>query len=290
MVPHGKDPAHQHFRVESSGTGVKNPPQNLPPLDLDSHQDRQHNGSLIPDKNGGNKESPHEQDSKENMDVSDRERHHSVSKLDSVSRKRRSGCKISTPSKLKRMASAQNNFQASNPSTGSSFHRLFCFPNNEATRLLHESISRSGFPGSRRNVPQLGGTVPLSVSSILPYRESLKKVETGQGGESYSHRSSMACSNLVSFADRPMHGDSSPIAKMEKPSEKSGGEESQPRNTKSSSLVCLFGHRDRLQRQGFSKRAADLLLNARRPSSSSTYATPWGKWSSWCQRRCLDPY
>ena len=52
-------------------------------------------------------------------------------------------------------------------------------------------------------------------------------------------------------------------------------------------MDCL---RARLQKEGVSKEASNLIIKSRRSSSNSDYESAWGKWAGWCAERKIDPF
>ena len=52
----------------------------------------------------------------------------------------------------------------------------------------------------------------------------------------------------------------------------------------------LEGYRETLVKSGILERAAHLIVNSKRQSSSVNYNSSWKKWSSWCYRKQIDPF
>ena len=58
----------------------------------------------------------------------------------------------------------------------------------------------------------------------------------------------------------------------------------------SAATSSLDGFREILAAEGLSAAAAGLITNSRRPNSVSNYKSSWGKWSSWCHQKQIDPF
>ena len=52
----------------------------------------------------------------------------------------------------------------------------------------------------------------------------------------------------------------------------------------------LENFRDKLVESGISNAAASLITNSRRESTETNYKSSWGKWSSWCFSKQIDPF
>ena len=52
----------------------------------------------------------------------------------------------------------------------------------------------------------------------------------------------------------------------------------------------MDGLRARLQKEGVSREASNLIIKSRRSSSNSDYESAWGKWAGWCAERKIDPF
>ena len=52
----------------------------------------------------------------------------------------------------------------------------------------------------------------------------------------------------------------------------------------------LEGYRETLVKSYVSERAANLIVNSKRQSSSVNYNSSWKKLSSWCYRKQIDPF
>ena len=81
------------------------------------------------------------------------------------------------------------------------------------------------------------------------------------------------------------------FAALEKgPSEKSQRGNSSPRLEQDFKTGGLDGFRARLQEEGISKAASDLISRSRRPNSNANYESSGRKCASWCSRRETDSF
>ena len=68
------------------------------------------------------------------------------------------------------------------------------------------------------------------------------------------------------------------------------GRNSSPCPKQNFKISGMDGLRTRLQKEGVSREASNLIINSRRSSSNSNYEPAWGKWAGWCAEKKIDPF
>ena len=52
----------------------------------------------------------------------------------------------------------------------------------------------------------------------------------------------------------------------------------------------MDGLRLRLEKEGVSEEASNLIISSRRKSTNANYESAWRKWTCWCSERKIDPF
>lgn len=289
MVSTGETLAHKCARVEGSGTSLEDSVETQF-SEISPHENRQHLSTVLPSQERGNEIPCHEQTSQVNLVIPKEERSRTHSQLDSFKGEQRGRRKVSPKPKLKRLASPQGSLQNDHKRAWNPYAGLFRIKNDAPGPKIHESLSGPLLHSSKCNVSGMEPRVPISVPSILPDRKCSKQTDSKSGAKSNPGSPSLARTamvpNVAAAANKCAHDPPS----LEKFSKERGGKNSRSRSGKTASDVCLSSHRASLVSRGFSERAANLILSARRGSTSRTYSAPWRKWNDWCGERSLDPY
>ena len=289
MVSNRKAAPHQCARIDSSRTSIEDIPSRTSG-EISPCPSRQHDCSILPDQNGGDKEYSLNLDSQKDLDVPVKGEHLPDSELDPIQIKYKTRSKVKGKPKFKRMALTQKHFSKGNSGVWKPFSRSFCFKDHAPAKALHESVSRPRVHRSECSFPELGGVLSLPVPTFLPDRKVPAEIEVGGHRESYLDCPPMAGPSMVPYVGRTVHSPTDYPSKMAKPLEKPKRRKPSSNGSGKSPLDSFPGHRTALQSKGFSGRAANLMLNARRASSSNTYSSPWRSWQAWCSKRGLDPY
>ena len=285
----GTTPSYKYIGVKSGGTSSQDYPEGSF-RHVCSYENRQHHRPDLLGEDGGHKIPSPESSSQKNLGVPLKEENFSDSQLDSFQGKHRSRSPIQAGTKLKRLVIAPKRFPHDKAKTGKPLSRLLRIKNHASCQKVHEPLPRPGMPRSKCNVPKLGKLFSLPVSTVLPSRRRSPETSKRQSGPSDSRGPSLDNSTLVSIAPKPTSSCSPNATKMEKLAEKPSRGKSPSHKKREAATRSLLGHRENLKSQGFSDRAANLIVNARKYSSSVAYATSWRKWSAWCLERHFDPY
>ena len=71
---------------------------------------------------------------------------------------------------------------------------------------------------------------------------------------------------------------------------KSTGQKSSSHRNRVTEISGVEGFRQSLQKEGISSNAAKLISHSRRKSSAANYELGWGRWTSWCNKRQVNPF
>ena len=289
VVSVGAPLSYQCARVTSRGIGSENIPQGKD-SGVSSHEHRQHHSSEISDKDGRYQELHSQLHSQKDLGVLVQEGNICDSKLDPLKTKRDSRQEIETQAKFQRMASPTKDFPKNSKEMGETVSGPFRIKIDAPNRSVCQPVPRPRLSSSKCSLPRLVRNVSIPISPFLSDRQSVKETSASQSGQSCSHSPTLARPNLVPLSSGTMHRQPMLTSKMDKPPIRPRGKPSPPDREKISPPVCLSSHRQTIKSSGLSDRATELVLNARRQSSTYTYQTPWRKWGAWCSTRKIDPY
>ena len=102
--------------------------------------------------------------------------------------------------------------------------------------------------------------------------------------------SSLTITTVVPRNNENVHTTTNFIDLEERSLKKSKGRNSSPCPKQNFQISGMDGLRARLQKEGVSREASNLIIKSRRSSSNSNYESAWGKWASWCAERKIDPF
>ena len=97
--------------------------------------------------------------------------------------------------------------------------------------------------------------------------------------------SSLAITTLVPRSNENVHATTDFVDLEEIYLKKSKGRNSSPCPKKTFKISGIDGLRAKLQKEGISREASNLIIKSRRSSSNSNYESAWGKWAGWCSER-----
>ena len=213
-----------------------------------------------------------------------------IPRLSPVKGERRGRRAISSEPKLERLAAPQWPFQDNRKRVWSPFSGLFRVKDNAPGPEVHKSFPRPKLHSSECDVSGMEPRVPVSIPSFLHDRKRPEQADSGRGSKSHFSSPLMARSTMVPNATSTTNGSANLSSTMEELPKGLRRKGTQPRKGKTTTDSCMSSPRAALVGRGFSERAANLILSARRESTSRTYSGPWKKWDNWCSQRDLDPY
>ena len=159
---------------------------------------------------------------------------------------------------------------------------------NEKITVVHVSESRPRMCSNKRTVPKLG-KFSSPVPSILSDRENIKNPKDSINTQSHFDSPTLARPIMVPNLVGDVHSSSdstAPKPKLIEKQQRGTSSSHQKQNSKSSGISCV---RKQLKDKGISERASEIMLQARRNSTTQAYSTPWIKWVLWCSQRQVDP-
>ena len=138
--------------------------------------------------------------------------------------------------------------------------------------------------------PTIATSQWLCIPTILPNGQMIsEKSDSRQSVEASSYSPSVASSSMVSSTSGFIGGTPNTANTISNIASGSKGEHTSPpssRQSAASQLDCVV---QQLDAKGVSKDAAELIQASWRKGTQKSYATTWGKWCGWCDRRETDP-
>ena len=289
-VDQGREGKIPHKRAGTVGS--RNSSENIPEKSetkAGPSCDGQHDSLILSNPQRGDKVKDPYRDIKKNLGISVSTGDHDYCIMDPIERKHNSGLEIQTEGKLKRMGTLKQSFSENSEILGDSGNRLLCLENNAQSTTLHVSKPRPQLPSDKRSLSGLG-KLPILISTILPDRQNLENFERETNTKSTSDSTTVARSALVlSVADNDYSRTNMPLST--KGIAKKSHEGTPPLNKEQvSSFSGISSVRKQLQEHVFSKSASEIMLQARRSSTTRAYKTPWEKWVLWCNGRQANPF
>ena len=241
---------------------------------------RQHNSSCLHQQPRGNYIQGFDSSNQRFVDVVSREEHSHISTIPTWSNEPggRHGIKIHEGSI--RLESGSFRFSENQQEVWSSGSGPVCNQINQPVPSLLQLAARSICRSNRRLSPGLDNSERFRQPTLEPSTESASK-NTESRGRSNSGSPSMEISAMVS----PPTVITSRLAT---PATQAGhGNRVSPNNAPTSRVEHL---RERLDEQGLSSQATDLILNSWRTKTNKSYDSLFGRWNRWCTERGSNPF
>ena len=102
--------------------------------------------------------------------------------------------------------------------------------------------------------------------------------------------SSLVITTVVPRSNENVHKTINFINLEERSLKKSKGRNSSSCPKQNFKISGMDSLRARLQKEGVSREASNLIIKSRRLSSNSNYESAWGKWAGWCPERKINPF
>ena len=285
----GKIPEYKPSRAHCSGTGHKNLHKGKE-TSIHPHEDRQHFGPVVHRKDGGDEELGHAGGRQTNLGLSAEVPDHDYCGMDPVTSEHNSRLGIQTRAGFVRMETLPFNIPSHLPQVGLPRGRSFRLKGVSSTEQLFQLEARPKLHRSGCLSPTLGSKVPVCFPSILSNCTSLETSAITKCKQDGVGRAIMADTTMVSTSTLNGGRSSCPPPSVSQTSVKPRGTDSPSIGNFISGSSGLAGVRDRLQAEGVSEGASNLILHARRQGSTRTYESAWKKWSLWCHERRMDPF
>ena len=279
--------SHQRTRVVGSRDSSENFSK-ISVKDDSSYCHGQYDSSTLPNSQRGDQVKSSNRDIQEDMGVLVSTGDHDYCIVDPIQREQKGRLEIPTKSQFERMGTLSKSVPEASRSLGNTRDRLFCLKDNEQTASVHVTKPRSELLSNKCTASGLG-KLSLSVPPILSHRESSKNVGKETNCKSSFNSSSLARASLVSSSTENVNFNSN------LPSSKEGfinesHENASPADTEQiSTLSGVSSIRKQYKEKGFSESASEIMLHARRESTTRAYKSPWNKWVLWCNERQTNP-
>ena len=279
LVSSGEEVAHQLPRTASSDSSTKNLCEEHEGT-ISIVEDRQHNSSCLHQQPRGNYIQGFDSSNQRSVDVVSREEHSHPSTIPTWSNEPggRHGIEIHEGSI--RLETGSSRFSENQQEVWSSGSGPVCNQINQPVPSLLQLAARSICRNNRRLSPGLDDSERFCQPTLEPSTESANK-NTESRGISNSGSPSMEISAMVS----PPTVITSRLAM---PATQAGhGNRVSSNNAPTSRVEHL---RERLDEQGLSSQATDLILNSWRTKTNKSYDSLFGRWNRWCTERGSDPF
>lgn len=288
LVSFGEEFSHQCLRAQGSFVGNENLCQNISHSQIFAPSDGQSHSSVVHSKARGHSESGALSVEQGTVGLSVVQGDHSYSRVPTGDHERNCGSRVSACSGFKRMDALSK----------------YISPGMSTVRCANDrSVCIKGIPSASpvfcletRPIQPREGCVPglmdtsqrLCISPILPHGEGSKEGRSGSGNNNVSG-TCLARPALVpqtsSTSNKEPFNSSNAVRSV---NESERGESSHD-SWQQSEVSSLDGIREIGFDSGVSKKAASLIASSRRDSTRSHYKSAWGKWTSWCTGRQVDP-
>ena len=290
LVYGGKGPEHQCSGTLSSRIGNKNLHQ-TPKAKSNSHENRQHIGSILPCEDGGDRKPRNDSHNKTNMELSYPAWDHDYCGMDPVPSKHRSRLGVQERERFCRVEVMSEGFQNNRSVHGTPNSGLIRFQDFPSIGELFQLESGPEMSGGGRFQTGLGRSyTTVRLPSLLPHNESSETGGDAGGGEIDFNRSGVAITTMVSPNTGNGGSTTHPTSRVALSTGKSSRGSSSVVDKLLSKPSGLASVRDSLSQTGVPESACKLILNARREGTSKNYESSWNQWVLWCRRRSVDAF
>ena len=289
MVSPGNEIPHQYSRIISSKTSHTDI-HKIQRCQSNTSSSRQYCGLNIFDENGRYSKSENGRVGQGNLGISFEVGDHNYCRIPPKRIEFNSRLGISKHFGLLRVDAESSNFSESLPNKGFSRDRFVCIPSITSDTNLCCMETRSSQSCNRCISTELVTQTPVCFSPILHDSKSSQQNTQGASPQAHINNPSLDNTSLVSKDFEHVNQESYFAALEKGSSEKSQRGNSYPSSEQDSTTGSLCNFRARLQEEGISKAASDLISRSRGPDSNPNYESVWRKWASWCSRRKIDSF
>ena len=287
MEQTGESSSYQHFGVN----GCRDRLENLSEGETESlspFTDRQHGGAELPEENGGHQQHCDDRYHQKDLVLSPQEGDISLSGIYSLRAEYCSRLGIKELGGLQRMESEPISIQENLQPLGGTGNRPFCLSNLPQNEEVHELETRPYECGDRRFHSELEQYVPLCLPTLLPnWQNAQESTETSDSDDNY--HPSVGNPTLVPTSIGNVCQGSIAITKSEISPGKSQREGTPPHREQLIETGSLVGFGESGKTTTISSTATSLIENSRTAGTRKNYRSAWGKFSSWCRSRKIDP-
>ena len=285
MVRIGERFGHQRSGIAGSRAGNKDVHQGSQ-THINSHEDRQYIGPLLPCKNGGHQKPKDAGHCQKNMALSVVAQDHDYCGMDSLPSEHLGRLGIQERLRLSRVETVPTGIPIDVSGNGTARLRSIRIKDVSPGQSLLQLEGRSGLPSSGRLSSVLESRLPLRVSPLLSHYKSSENSGNTEGAKDAPSNPSVAISTLVSSGP----GHAAPPSRRRGPAKKPNRPDSSIDSGVISATSGLASIRDRLTEEGISEEASKLILNSRSRGTTQNYESAWKEWRLWCGERGVDPF
>lgn len=240
-------------------------------------------------ENGGNKKFSYDSRSKGNMGILYGQSDHTYCRVPPWDFKYQSRQSFQgNETFVKRMDIEQNNFSESGSSHGASRCGSVCIQVVSSDTKVHKLATRSTCLDGRCISNKLGASKSLCLPTICSNRESSGQSDPRQK-HSDNNNTGLAITNMVHSVTENEYSTSITNPTLTKPSDRPKRKTTSVMPKSHTSFGGLESLREQYTAEGLSGQTIELLESSRRQGTLYHYKTGWGKWSSWCLSRKVDP-
>ena len=268
---------HQCFRTKSSLPGI---------IDFHNKQetishpfsDRQHLCDSISAENGGYTKQMHDRHCEKDMGIPPTIRDHNYCRIPAISTEPDSRLGIEACEGLDRMETRPKYFLGPLQSPRSPREISVCFQAVQPIATVYESQTGSIQPSYRYNATGLVSQIHVCFPTFQ------------HGGSISDNHSYLGNTAMVPSTPSNVNRTPSFDSKQDGFAEEPTGRTSPTPFECFPAIGGLADFRKRLVSEGVSKRAAQLISNARSEGTKSSYESAWKKFNSWCGQRKVNPF
>ena len=289
VVSWGENVAHKYSGVESSKASTLLLSPYVPINKINSLENRQYSSIDILEKDGGDSQQCFDRSKQTDLGVPFVSQDHDYCRVPTGGSQRRSGHFVQECEGLQRVDVRQTSVSRHLPSKRDPLHGSVCFEVVSPSAPVFFLEDRPLQHISRCISGMLDSSKGICVSTVFSNRESTLEGK-GRSVNDSSHNTSLADTSLVSSIIRTFDKESNNDSATAVPSEKSSGASSSSSKKSKLATSGLDSVRGKLQAEGISEKASNLILSSRRDGTTSHYESSWRKWSGWCSQRKIHPF
>ena len=286
MEPVGGPTTHKHSRSNSSGTCNKNF-HKIEKAQETSSSDRQHSSSELHFEDGKHQKRNSDPVRKKDLGLPSRTPDHDYCGVPPKSPEQGGGRRIQAGSGPQRMETRPKNFQGNMQKISiPTDNRSVCLPTLISDDPICILEARPILPNSGCNADVLGTKETLRIPPIFTNRQGVGK-SGPRGGEHGINSPCLANTNMVPEISGNVCPKTRSSSKDKGNSERPKGEKTSiGRDLETRSMANLWSKH---LKTGISEGATQLITDARSRGTKAAYESSWKRWSSWCERRKVDP-
>ena len=289
VVQGGTGNAHKYTRTISSKIGTLDIHKNETSK-VDTHADRQYDCIVISPENGRDEKQKVNRNIQGNMGLPSNRTDHNYCRIFTERPECDSRLGVSTCRGWVRMETVNTSVPKNLSENGSTKCRSICIPTVSPTSSIHSLETGSSQSRDGCNATGLVTSSALCIPSIFTDLQGTQQSQTRQGSLNVVDNTHLADSALVCRTSANVHRETTVITSRQIPSYKPSRESSPPGAKQNLKVSGLESYRKNLVAKGVSYEATKLITGARKAGSLSNYESSWGKWTSWCGKKQIDPF